>query len=147
MNVNTEREVLIGFITTTCRFHAKTRGESSAVLDGLEKVNWARARITGLRQAARDVVEMRVDLKCGLLSDLDTQLASSDLPTLTAMRDAAYRRVARVILRGEIRSDTEWYLLNGVVSNLSGSPLSAHERQVGERLLGIYVPRDEKGEA
>lgn len=138
LGMNNEREDLIGFVKTTYRFLFARGSQGSVILDEFGKVDWSAAPINGIRQAASDAVEMCIDLTGQALSELDAQLDSSGFPTLTAMRYSTYRRAFKVLSRGEIRSDTEWYLLNTLVSSTDETSLSNHERTVAEQLLGKY---------
>ncbi|MGI9343731.1 MAG: hypothetical protein ACR2QV_12915, partial [Gammaproteobacteria bacterium] len=53
--------------------------------------------VNGMRQAARDMIEMCQDLPADEVAELDKRLEDSGLPTLTAMRDVRYRDLLQVL--------------------------------------------------
>ena len=79
--------------------HEQLRGFSLAVLDQLgspfSEESLAPIRTTrslrGLREAARDMVEMCQDLAADQVAALDARLTRDGFPTLSEMRDRRYR--------------------------------------------------------
>ena len=122
------------------------RGFSLAVIDhlgwgvpseALEPLRSTRS-VRGLRDAARDMVEMCQDLGPDQVAALDTRLARVGLPTLTLMRDRRYRELLEVLSRGRIRSDEEFRLVNGFVSELDTPDLSLSARHAAEALMRAF---------
>jgi hypothetical protein len=85
--------------------------------------------------AARDAVELSQDLAGEQLVSLDSELASKGLPTLSAMRNATYRRALAVLARGRVRTEEEWHMLNAFVVNDADGVLSPTERKDADRLI------------
>lgn len=85
--------------------------------------------------ATRDAVEMSQDLAGEQLARLDSELASKGLPTLSAMRNATYRKALAVLARGRVRTEEEWHLLNAFVVNAADGVLSPTELKNADRLI------------
>jgi hypothetical protein len=112
------------------------RGFVLAVLDHLGLVLSAEAlepirttrSIRGIREAARDMVEMCEDLPADRISMLDARLIHDGLPTLTQMRDRRYRELLTILSRGHINSDVESRLVNGFVVDMEPASSSGQRR-------------------
>jgi hypothetical protein len=122
------------------------RGFSLAVLEelgvslsaeALEPIRASRS-LRGLREAARDMVEMCQDINGDQLVALDARLARAGLPTLSLMRDHRYRAFSAVLVRGRIDSDDEFRLVNSFVSDVEVGQLSEEARATATVLLGRY---------
>jgi hypothetical protein len=122
------------------------RGFALAVLDylgfalsneTLEPIRTAKS-VRGLREAARDMVEMCEDLAADRVSALDARLANEGLPTLTQMRDRRYRTLLTILSRGHIESDDECRLVNGFVADMESARLSDDNRAMANALLLAY---------
>ena len=111
---------------------------ADSIAGQFQNAPFQKAPISGVRQAAGDVVEWAQDLSDEQVSALDAQLRESNLPTLTAMREATYRQALHVLSRGAIRSDEEWRLLEGYLSNADSGVLSESERSVATEIIANY---------
>ena len=119
---------------------------SLAVLDELQVApsDWAleplrtTTSVRGLREAARDMVEMCEDLSTEQVAALDARLARAGLPTLSLMRDARYRDFLRVLSRGRIASEDECRLVSSYVSDVESAALSPDARSVAHALLDEF---------
>jgi hypothetical protein len=98
------------------------------------------APLRGLRTAANDMIERSIDLPDADVAVLDERLRLLGAPTLSAMRDRRYRDLLRIIASNRIRSEEEWHLVNGFVSDGENS-LSQAERQRADELLWKYQRR------
>jgi hypothetical protein len=93
--------------------------------------------LEGTRQAVNDVIEELTDLTAEGVELLDQALRDGGLQTLSEMRrrySALYRKVVR---RGKINSETEYYLVNGLVVD-QGSALTSQERIVLQGMVSAY---------
>jgi hypothetical protein len=131
-----ERQRLSRFVVVVTEFMLRDRPESRGLLAHLEGIE--RAPLGGIRMAASDMVEWCCDLKGDQLVRLDSKLSSAGLPTLSAMRNAAYRKVVAVLGRGRVRTESEWHLLNSFVGDIADRKLSAEESAQAARLLSEY---------
>jgi hypothetical protein len=75
--------------------------------------------LSGLREAARDMVEWSRDLEGEALVQIDADLLEVHAPTLTQMRDKRYRAFSRILARGRIRSEDEYRLVEGLLAETS----------------------------
>jgi hypothetical protein len=105
--------------------------------EALEPIRTSRS-LRGLREAARDMVEMCVDLEGEQLAALDARLARAGLPTLSLMRDRRYRSLLTVLSRGRIESDDEFRVVSGFASDVEPGHLSPDARAKANALLGAY---------
>jgi hypothetical protein len=85
-------------------------------LANLEKKSMANAR-RGLIMAINDIVEVTSDWDLERIADADVKFASHGTFTLSELRRRYSKQYAKVLKRGEIRSDTEYYLLKGLMDS------------------------------
>jgi hypothetical protein len=96
--------------------------------------------LEGLRQAVNDVIEELSDLTADSVRVLDEALRASGIRTLSALRKeygASYRKVWK---RGSIKTETEYYLINGLVVDHT-SDVAPDERKVLQSMLDAYENR------
>ena len=103
-------------------------------LDELAASSPAKAR-EGLSMGINDLIEMTDRLPAGQVQELDDQLAKDGLPTLSVMRVRFSKSVARVIRRGSIKDDVEYYAVRNVVE------LAEHNQEALWKLLSAYEQR------
>ena len=63
----------------------------------------------GLRQAINDCVEMSLHFDHAEVEKLDSQLRSRGIVTLSELRRRYSKSYAKIMKRGQIKSDTEYY--------------------------------------
>lgn len=88
-----------------------------AVLDQLALKAPAKAR-SGLGMAISDVVEFASDWPVSEVTACDRELSQLGLPTLSQVRVRFSKLVQRVVRRGQIKSDDEFYALRNAVEQL-----------------------------
>ena len=81
-----------------------------AVLDRMAAKTPARAR-SGLGMAIGDVLDFTSDWSANEVAMCDLKLSQVGLPTLSEMRARFSKLVQRVVRRGRIKSDEEFYAL------------------------------------
>jgi hypothetical protein len=129
--------VTVGFERVIATLPLSPDHHPAAVADGI----WAQSpalALRGLREAASDVVEMLQDLQGPQLAAFDARLAKAGAPTLSDMRSRMAENVFQILIRGQIRSDDEWCLLNGVLSNVNDRLLDEPTRELANRIRGSY---------
>ena len=89
-----------------------------APLEQIEKLGMAKAR-AGLLMAINDIVEMTLCWSPEEVAETDRELRASGIPTLSEVRARYARRLSRLLNRGSIRNEVEYYLGKGV---LDGAP-------------------------
>jgi hypothetical protein len=96
--------------------------------------------LVGLRQAVNDVIEEFSDRTPDSVKLIDEALGAAGLRTLSELRreyGATYKKILR---RGSIKTETEYYLVNGFVVDLA-SDVSPKERKLLQEMLEAYESR------
>lgn len=109
---------------------------ATAVLARQEQESMALAR-RGLRMAINDMVEALQDLSPHEVADCDQALQAHGGYTLSGLRQRYSKQYRRIIKRGAIRNDEEFYLAQGVVSDTS-LQLPQSERELLDRIIHAY---------
>lgn len=93
--------------------------------------------LVGTRQAVNDVVEDLSNLTAEGVELLDRALYDTGLSTLSEMRRRYSTLYQKVLRRGRIKTETEYYLVNGLVVDQT-SALSGDERNVLQGMISEY---------
>ena len=88
-----------------------------SVLSGFEASSMAKAR-AGLAMAIGDLIEMTEDLSANQVAQIDAALGAEGIITLSAVRARFWSRIRRVLERGTIRGEREYYAVRNVVEAL-----------------------------
>ena len=107
-----------------------------AVLAQQEQKSMAVAR-RGLAMAINDTLEMLRDLPLNEVAACDAALKARGGYTLSELRHRYSRQYARLIKRGVIRTDEEYYLAQGIVSDVD-FPISEGERDALDAMVHSY---------
>jgi hypothetical protein len=108
--VKSEKDQLIDFALYMLR-----RTSVAHHLPDNPREKWMRAPISGVRQAANDMLELVADLKPEEIAEIDAELNSLDIPTLTAMLDKTYRKFLSIESRNKVRNEDDWRILRALV--------------------------------
>lgn len=93
--------------------------------------------LEGMRQAANDVLEELSDLTSEGVKLLDKALSEAGVITLSEMRGRYSALYQRVLRRGKIKTETEYYLVNGLVVDQT-SALKDEEHRVLQCMISVY---------
>ena len=93
--------------------------------------------LVGLRQATNDTVEQMQGWNVEALGILDQALRAANTLTASEVRRRYGSSFSKVVKRGSIKTETEYYLVAGIVNDLA-SQVSAQERLLLEHLLAAY---------
>ena len=93
--------------------------------------------LDGLRQAVNDTVEDLSAASPEAIRLLDQALAEKGLVSFSSLRRRYSSQYKRVLKRGAITNETEFYLLSGIVSDLS-TDISDEERRQLQEVLEAY---------
>jgi predicted transcriptional regulator len=93
--------------------------------------------LEGTRQAVNDVLEELSDLTRESVKVVDEALVAAGLVTLSSLRRRYSASYKRLLKRGSIKTETEYYLVNGLVVDQT-SGLSPEERESFQRMLEKY---------
>lgn len=85
-----------------------------AVLNSTEKTSMSNAR-KGLEMAINDCVEKSGDWSAERVAAADAELQSQGLISLTEVRQSFSKKYLRVLKRGSIQSEQEFYLIKSIV--------------------------------
>lgn len=110
-----------------------------AVLGKLEAGSLAQAR-AGLKMALNDFVEDSMNWPQELVSEIDRNLAKEGLPGMSVLRYRYGKRLQKILSRGSVRDDAEYYMLKGIVVDQS-LHLEASQRSSIDALLETYEGR------
>jgi hypothetical protein len=105
-----------------------------AVLAAMEKQAPSRAK-EGLRIALSDVIAALEHASVDELALLTTQLEAANAPSIAAVRALVSKRVAKVLRRGTIINETEFYMMKEVLDD-HGVP--EEERRIIEAMLDRF---------
>lgn len=93
--------------------------------------------LDGLKQAVNDAVEALVDQPAEFVQRLDASLQEAGLLTFSEVRRRYASSYKWILKRGAIKSDTEYYLIAGVLAD-SAKSADADERATLGRLVSDY---------
>jgi len=108
-----------------------------AVLERTERASMAKAR-AGLLMAVNDVVEMSLRWSPEEVAETDCAFRESGVPTLSEVRARYSRHLSRLLRRGSIRTDVEYYLAKGLFNGAS----DAVDETVREKLAELIAARE-----
>jgi hypothetical protein len=106
-----------------------------ACLEALEKKGMKTA-FKGLRQAINDSVEMSFRFNHAEVEKLDSELRERGIVTLSEMRRLYSKGYAKIVKRGRIRNDTEYYHISNVLHDPTEKP--SEEVELLEKLITDY---------
>ena len=93
--------------------------------------------LAGLRQAANDTVEEASNWSAEARTALDEALRNAGVITLSEVARRYAARYQRILKRGSIKNDTEYYLVNGTVAD-KGSGMPDEERGRLQGMIDDY---------
>ena len=116
-------------------FHPTNVGKQIIALYGKSKA------LDGLKQAVNDTVEMFERHPLEYVCRLDVALRERGLATLSEIRRRYASTYRRILKRGNIKTETEYYLVAGVLADLAAN-VTKDERAQLEILSASYSGRD-----
>jgi hypothetical protein len=93
--------------------------------------------LVGLRQAVNDTIEELAHANSEAVAALDRALSERGFVSFSELRRRYSADYKRLLERGNIRNDTEFYLVSGVVSDLAAD-IPAGERAQLQLMLETY---------
>ena len=111
--------------------------ESIAHLEHTRPRGWR----SGLRQAIQDLLEMSRDFKHHEVLAADAALAEKGFPTLSILRSEIWGTIPKLLSRGRIRTESEYYLLVDRLNDMADEQLTPQDR---ERLAGMITEFEER---
>lgn len=105
----------------------------------VEKFGRSKA-LDGLKQAVNDTVEDLNGQPLEYIQRLDAALRERGIITFSEIRRRYSSSYKRILKRGKIKTDTEYYIVAGILADPS-SIASDDERNILEKLASEYGPR------
>lgn len=93
--------------------------------------------LEGLRQAVNDVIEELRDLTQESVAIVDNALRASGVRTLSDVRKSYSASYKKILRRGLIKTETEYYLVNGIVVDMA-SGATDEERATLQSMLDAF---------
>jgi hypothetical protein len=106
-------------------------------LSGAEKLSSSR-QLQSVRMAVADMLEMTRDLSAEGLRDVEAWLAAKRVASLAQTRERIWRRVPKILKRGYIRDDAEYYLLNERLNDVGPTGLNGADREQAGHIVAAY---------
>jgi len=94
--------------------------------------------LEGLKQAANDTVEMLRSKPLAYTQHLDAALRERQLITFSEVARRYASSYKRILKRGEIKTETEYYLVTGILADVSSRATEAERSQL-EGLAAVYL--------
>jgi hypothetical protein len=131
----------IAFFATHCKridtewaFHPSTNLQVVEELFGKSKA------LEGARQAVNDALEEIQHVSPEYLARLDSALTEHGTVTLSELRRRYSRQYKAIFKRGEIKDETEYYLLKGILDD-GNANVNSDERSILQSLSDSYENR------
>ena len=116
--------------------YTKPEHHPLVVMAGFEKTSPANAR-RGLLITINDMVEDTVNWKPEAVAAADARFAAAGTFTLSEVRRRYSKKYLQILKRGEIRSETEYYLLKGIRDG-GGIEAGATEGLQIEAMMAVF---------
>ncbi|MDA8523440.1 hypothetical protein [Acidovorax sp. NCPPB 4044] len=111
-------------------------GLPSEFLEQIERKSAANAK-AGLQMAIDDIVEETAEWQPVEVADADARFLAAGTFTLSEVRRRYSKKYLQLLKCGEIRSETEYYLLKGISAGGSIEPGAAENKQIEEMLAAF----------
>jgi hypothetical protein len=130
-----ELSAFVNFVMTNV--HGVSSENSAKALDDVvQKFGMSKA-LTGLKQATNDTIEELSRRPAEYIEILDAALQAAGILTVSEVRRRYAGSFQRILKRGSIKNETEYYLVNGIVVDLTSS-VSNEERAQLQAMLDAY---------
>ena len=96
----------------------------------------------GLKQAIQDSLEDTKEMSVEELKEIDALLKKAGAPSLGEVRGLIWNEIPKIVKRGKIRNDTEFYLINEKV--VGSNEFTEEERAILNKLMEEYELRKQK---
>ncbi|MBL7747183.1 MAG: hypothetical protein JNM19_07135 [Chitinophagaceae bacterium] len=110
------------------------------ILNKSERESQAKAR-TGLRLMLDDLFSMLDDAGLEEMAELDAELRKAKLPSLSELLAEVKQVSAKVLKRGKIRNEREWYVVTELLGRID-APVSGDDREkLGQLCLEFEIKK------
>jgi hypothetical protein len=94
----------------------------------------------GLRQTVGDMLEWTKDLSPEQVMQAEAFLRSRGAPSLQVTRTRIWDPIPKIIKRGRIRNETEYYLVMSILNDTADATLTSEQREQADRLVSEFGP-------
>ena len=130
----TLREVTIEILTTMKRFYGDSIIDFERIIEITHKCN----KLNEIKMLLNDMTEWVKDMKPEEVVQLDDSLKEKGLPTFTQITNKKYKKLLSIISRGHIKNESEYYLVNDFVCDMTEGLITRNERKSANKLIGEY---------
>jgi hypothetical protein len=121
--------------------YSSYRAALAAGLDEQEQRAFAQARAE-VRMVLQDLLEWSRDFGPGFAKAIDPHFAAAGLPTVSQMQREVWKTIPKVLTRGRIRTEAEYYLLIERLNDVSDTDgLSQAERDQISQMVADFEAR------
>jgi len=114
-------------------------GHPVAMLKATEERSRSRARL-GLGMAINDILEESWSFPPARVAEFDAKLSAMHILSLSELRRRYSRQFRGILKRGKIRTETEYYLVQGILASFTADATET-ERDLLTKLLAAYEQR------
>jgi hypothetical protein len=107
---------------------------SNCLEEIVEKFGKSKA-LQGLKQAINDSIEDTSELDFEDVKKLDSELSSRGIVSLSVLRKRYWSKYKKVLKRGSIKNETEYYLINGLLCDLDNGLLKEEKETLSSMLV------------
>ncbi|MBF5006956.1 hypothetical protein [Diaphorobacter caeni] len=108
----------------------------SEFFDQLEKTSLAKAKI-GVQMSVNDSIESTLAWSPEKVAEADAKLLNAGALSLSEVRRRYSKKLVQVLNRGKIRSETEYYLVRGII-DAQGVALNSKEVTMALQMLDEF---------
>jgi hypothetical protein len=91
--------------------------------------------------AVGDFLEMTRDLTPEQVSAADAALAAAGAPSLSTVRVRVWRKVPKILARGRIRNEVEYYLVKERLNDVGPDGFKGADLELADRLVSQFEER------
>ncbi|WP_426339207.1 hypothetical protein ACN9MZ_23120 [Pseudoduganella sp. S-14] len=110
---------------------------SNVIEESVKKFGKSKALLIGLRQAANDTVEESRRWNSEIRTNVDEKFRAAGVVTVSEITRRYASSYKRIVSRGFIKNETEYYVINAILIDQSNS-ISDVERASLQRLTDAY---------
>lgn len=122
------------------RLDLSWRATTEKTVEQIERESPSKAR-SAVRMGLQDLLEITRDLTREAVAVADQYLASLGLETLTAVRARVWQTLEKVMKRGRIRTELEYYFIVERLNDVSDEGVSDADRQILNEMVVDYEDR------
>lgn len=112
-----ERKFFVLYVTLVMKPKPGSDSDPVAVLENFEKESMTKAK-KGLSITISDTLEMTESWPLDAVREFDRILAENGAATLTELRVKHSKKYRKILKKGAIRSEVEYYLIKGIMDGM-----------------------------